>query len=248
MPKRFALLSSVFGVVAFCAFGVLSSHHLGAVGIMLAVLLAVLVTAAAVRALRHWHLVRSLWSVTVPDRLLGMAVRTGDVGDAAFVAGLRRPTIYCQRQLPDRLATGELEAVLLHERAHQRAWDPARLLLLDLTAPLMRGLPFGTQWLAWSYARREIAADRYAMDHGATRGDLASALLRLPPVAQAHVAGFTSAVDLRLRALLGEDVAPSVPLAVRRASLMLPGTAMAAMICGLLLHEYVGTTLGHVCC
>ncbi|MEX1162748.1 MAG: hypothetical protein WEB03_04135, partial [Nitriliruptor sp.] len=217
MPDRFTLLSFVLGAAAFYAFAVFSLHHVEIVGIALAAVSAVVVAAAVAHASRHRRLVRGLWSLSAPARLAGMPVRTGDLGDAAFVAGLDRPTIFCDRQLPDVLSTAELEAVLLHEHAHQRAWDPARLLALELIAPVVARMPFGRQWLAWSFARREIAADRYAMDHGASRGDLASALLVLPPLAQAHVAGFTSAVDLRLRALLGEDVQPFVPLPVRRA-------------------------------
>lgn len=248
MPDRFTLLGYLFGAVAFCTFGVFSLHHAAAVGRTLTAVLTVVASAAVVRAVRHRRLVYGLRSLSVPDRLVGIPVRTGDLGDAAFVAGLSRPTIFCDRQLPDQLSPSELEAVLLHERAHQRSWDPTRLLLIELAAPIVRRMPFGSQWLAWSLAQREIAADRYAMDHGASRGDLAAALLRLPPLAQAHVAGFTSAVDLRLRALLGEDVSPSVPLAVRRASMMLPGVAMAAATCVWSIHQNLGTTLGHVCC
>lgn len=248
MRDRFGLLSLLFGAVAVCVFGVFASHHMRTIGIALATMSIVAVTATAVLALRHRRMVLALRMRSAPARLAGVDVRSGDVGDAAFVAGLSRPTIFCDRGLPEQLSAGELEAVLWHERAHQRAWDPFRLLLVELVAPMARWMPFGNQWLAWSFARREIVADRYAMDHGASRSDLASALLALPPLAHEHVAGFASAVDLRLRALLGEDVEPIVPLAVRRASVMLSGAAMGAAMCVWSLHQYLGTSLGHVCC
>ena len=248
MHDRVRLLSFLFAAVAICVFGVFSLHHLRTIGIVLAIMAIVAVSAAAALALRHRRMVRALRVRSAPDHLAGIDVRSGDVGDAAFVAGLSSPTIFCDRRLPEQLSAGELEAVLWHERAHQRAWDPLRLFLVELVAPVVRWMPFGSQWLAWSFARREIAADRYAMDHGATRSNLASALLALPPLTQQHVAGFASAVDLRLRALLGEDVLPIVPLAVRRASVMLSGAAMAAATCVWSLHQYLGTSLGHVCC
>lgn len=207
-----------------------------------------LLAATAIRGLKHLRLSSGLLSLSAPEHFSGIGVRTGDFDDAAFVAGLRRPTIFCDRALPRQLTTGELHAALLHERAHQRARDPARLLLLEAVAPLAHWLPFGRQWLAWSLARREIVADEYALSQGATRQEIASALLRLPPLAQAHVAGFTAAVDLRLRALLGEDVATGVPLAVRRASIMFPVASLGAAGAALLAHWQLGAVLGHVCC
>ena len=222
-------------------------HPVAAAAAVTTATFAILV-AAAIRSVRHRKLSRGLLSLSAPESFSGIGVRTGDFDDAAFVAGLRRPTIFCDRALPRQLAIGELRAVLLHERAHQRAGDPARLLLLEVVAPIAQWLPFGRQWLAWSLARREIDADQYALSRGATREEIASALLRLPPLAQAHVAGFTAAVDLRLRALLGEDVATVVPLAVRRASIMLPMVSLAVASAAFLTHKQLGAALGHVCC
>ncbi len=53
-------------------------------------------------------------------------------------------------------------------------------------------------------------ADAYALGQGATRPSLASALSKLSSVpghALAQAPGFTTATDLRIRALLGEPVA-----------------------------------------
>ncbi len=208
---------------------------------------AVVVSVLAVRAHHHRRVVRALHAVSVPDELAGTAVRTGELGDAAFVAGLSRPTIYCDRRLPEQLTAAQLRAVLLHERAHQRALDPARLLLVELVAPLLRRWAWGRQWLAATLARREIAADQHALEHGASRADLAAALLALPPLARAHVAGFTPAVDLRLRALLGDDPDLRTPPLVRRSAMLIAGAALGAALCAWFLHQILAG-VGLPCC
>ena len=69
----------------------------------------------------------------------------------------------------------------------------------------------GRRWLAGARAQIEIAADRYALTSGATRADLASALLKLGDQdAPLGVAGYAASSELRLRALL-EDAPECVP-------------------------------------
>jgi beta-lactamase regulating signal transducer with metallopeptidase domain len=247
MRDRWALASFLVGLAAFCGASLVSGHHLAAVGALAASVVAVAVVMLAVRACRHRRLVRVLQAASVPGELAGTQVRTGELGDAAFVAGLSRPTIYCDRRLPEQLTPAQLRAVLLHERAHQRSLDPARLLLVELVAPLLRRWAWGRQWLAATLARREIAADQHALDHGASRADLAAALLVLPPLARAHVAGFTPAVDLRVRALLGDDPDLRTPPLVRRSAMLVAGGAAGAALCAWFLHWYLAG-FGLLCC
>lgn len=248
MRDRWAWGSFGAGSAVFCVLGSLSGHHLSATGALLALLLAGTLVALTWRALRHRRLVRGLRALSEPRELAGLRVRTGDLGDAAFVAGLGRPTIFCDRRLPDQLSPDQLRAVLLHERAHQRALDPARLLLVDLVAPLLRRVPIGRRWLAISLARREIAADRHAIAHGASASDLASALLVLPPLAHAHVAGFGVAVELRLRALLGDVDDVEAPSAVRRSAMLGVGALVGTGACVWVLHQLLASAYGVLCC
>jgi beta-lactamase regulating signal transducer with metallopeptidase domain len=247
MRDRWALASFVVGLGAFCAVGLLSGHHLAAVGALVAAVVGGVVTLLTVRARRHRRLVRALHAASVPDELAGTPVRTGQLGDAAFVAGLSRPTIYCDHRLPEQLTPAQLRAVLLHERAHQRALDPARLLLVELVAPVLRRCTLGRQWLAATLARREIAADQHALDHGASRADLAAALLALPPLTRAHVAGFTPAIDLRLRALLGDDPDVRTPPVLRRSAMLIAGGTLGAALCAWFLHQSLAQ-FGLLCC
>lgn len=247
MRDRWAMASFAVGLAAFCAVGLFSGHHLAAVGGLVGVVVAGVLMALAAQARRHRRLVRGLRAVSAPGELAGTPVRTGALGDAAFVAGLSRPTIYCDHRLPEQLTPGQLRAVLLHERAHQRSLDPARLLLVELVAPVVRRSRWGRQWLAATLARREIAADQHALDHGASRADLAAALLALPPLARAHVAGFTPAVDLRLRALLGDDPDVRTPPVVRRGAMLVAGGTLGAALCAWFLHHYL-VGFGLLCC
>lgn len=248
MPDRWARVSFGVGLSAFCLLGAGSGHHLGLTARLAGLLAAVLVLLVSIRALRHRYLVRGLRARSTPAEVAGTPVRVGDLGDAAFVAGLRRPTIYLDRRLAATLTPRQRRAVLLHEQAHQRALEPVRLLLLDLIAPLLRSLPQGGQWLAAILARREIAADRYALAHGATRAELAGALVALPPPRLVGVAGYTPAIDLRLRALLDGEVEVRLPAAVHRGLMLLAGGAIGAAACSWVVHDLVDAVLLLPCC
>jgi hypothetical protein len=247
MRDHWSLLSFVAGTAAFCVVSLGSGHHLVTVGMAATAVVVGLAGAVAFRARQHRRLVRALDAASEPAELVGTRVRSGQLGDAAFVAGLRRPTIYCDHRLPEQLTAPQLAAVLLHERAHQQAFDPARMLGLDLLAPAVRRLPSGPQWLAAAAARREIRADRYALAHGAERRDLAGALLALPELRHEHVAGFTPAVDLRLRALLGQPAATPTPVLPGRLGSLVAGTTLGALACTWFLHHALAQ-LGLLCC
>lgn len=215
-------------------------------------LAAVTVTGAAVGLLfvrqivRHRRLTRALLLTTRPERLVGLAARVGHIGGAAFAAGLTRPTIFCDERLTATLSGEELRAIVLHERAHQQARDPLRTAALAAVAPFVGPLPAGAAWLERRAARREIAADRFALEHGASRAAIASALLKVDRLDPAVVPGFASAVDLRLNALLDEEpeVAPRWGHAAR---LMAAGALTAGVICLLLLHPWAATSVVACC-
>lgn len=236
MRDRWGQVAFAVGLGVFCGLGFSLGHHFPGVGTAVAIAVVLFAVLAAVATVRHLALVRGLQRCSVPAVLSGIPVRLGRIGDAAFVAGLHRPAIYCDARLPQELTPGELRAVLLHEQAHQRSFDPVRLLVLDLLAPVARPFAAGRQWLASAEARREVAADRYALAHGARRRELASALVKLPPLARAHVPGFTPAVDLRLQALLGDIDDVATPALLRASGMFLLGGLVGVVTCTWLLH------------
>lgn len=159
-------------------------------------------------AVRHTRLAAGLSRLARPAAVVGVAVHELDGLDGALVAGLRRPRIYCGPQLTSQLEPDELRAVLLHEAFHQLDLAPARLVVLQAVAPFIRWRPAGRAWLASRVARLEIAADRHALARGVGRPALARALLKLAPTRREFSAGFASALELRLQALLDDREAP----------------------------------------
>ncbi len=172
--------------------------------------LALLAAMIGRRAFRHECLNRELRKRARAATVDGIEVWQLTGIDGAFVAGLLRPRIFCAQDLGLDLAPEEMKAVLLHERYHQLDRAPAKLVVLEAIAPLVAALRLGRGWLASQIAALEIAADRDAIAHGASRNALASALLKVTPIGPGGVGiGFATAAEMRLEALL--DLTREVP-------------------------------------
>lgn len=212
MADRPRLRSSLVAATVTCGAGVVIGTTIGAVLAVLAGLLAAVGALAFLRvSAAHGRLIRQLRARSTQTEVAGTRLRLGAVGGSVFVAGLSRPTIFCDRRLLHDLDDDEISAVTLHERAHQRARDPLRSAAVAVIAPLLARRDRGRAWLEHRAAAREIAADRYALAHGADRRAIASALLKVPTVGAAHAAAFAPAVELRLQALLGDEPARPRP-------------------------------------
>jgi Zn-dependent protease with chaperone function len=165
----------------------------------------VLLVAIGREAWRHQQLAGSMARLSSPTTIDGRSVALVPGLGAAVVAGLHRPRIYCADDLLHRLDPDELRAVILHEHHHQLERGPVRLVLIGAIAPVLGRLDAGRAWMERERARIEIAADIYALQAGASRPALASALVKLASTPGMIAApGFANAADLRVRALLGE--------------------------------------------
>ena len=204
-----------------------AGHPLLLIGVAVAVILALAVSR---EAWRHQRLAESIARLGRPATIDGKSVTLVPGLDAAFVAGLRQPRIFCAEDLGSRLDPDELRAVILHEHHHQIEHGPARLVLIGTLTPVLGRFGAGRAWLEQERARLEIAADAYALDAGASRHALASALLKLAALPRVSAApGFASAADLRVRALLGEvtGVETGAPLGQTAAAFVLVASCVA---------------------
>jgi Peptidase family M48 len=126
----------------------------------------------------------------------------------AFCAGYLRPEIYVSEPTLRLLGEDELEAVLAHEREHQRVHDPLRFVCARILAQALFFLP-ALAPLGRRYEElAELGADA-AAGAAVGRGPLARALLALEASSPLPVAGFSGE---RVDSLLGQRVRPRLPL------------------------------------
>lgn len=95
----------------------------------------------------------------------------------AFCHGLLKPRIYVSTALINILSSAELDAVLLHERAHQMRKDPLRIAVSHVVTSALSLLPGLSQLRDWYLLRLELRADQYVNRKG-DAGHLRAAMLR----------------------------------------------------------------------
>lgn len=220
------------GAAAACTAGLLIRVPWPTLAASAAVMVSLFTLAVLPQLLRQALAVHHLRLRSAPTAVAGHSVHLGEFEEQVFVAGLLRPTIFCDRGLPARLGTDELRAVLLHERGHQQARDPLRLAILGVIAPALARCAGGIAVLNRLQASREIAADRYALARGVARQDLAAALL-LIGAAPPGTIGFGSATDLRLQALLRDERSVRRPIGWYAA-----GAGLGGLLCIAVIHPY----------
>lgn len=214
-----------------CAAAQAGSRGMVLLGLVMGSIVGVLAIASiTIHAVLHHRVARRLGRQARSMVLAGHPVGLVPGIGVAVVAGIRRPRTYCSSDLVARLDTEEIRAVLLHERHHELTHAPSRLVVLSALAPFVGRTGSGSRWLERQRARIEIAADRHAISNGTTRATLARAILKLRETpGQLSLAGFATAGDLRLRALIGEDVDPDPPTHPRVLAAVVVAVAVALM-------------------
>lgn len=181
-------------------------------------------------------------SIAPPMRLgtvaarLGIAERLTLFGSPvalAFTAGLAQPRIYVSTATLDALSAEELEAVLLHERAHLLRRDPLRIAVARLISSALFFIPLAEAlWRRFDVAK-ELDADRAVL--AAQRGiaPLAGALERLscaPELRARQLAiGAWSCATARIDQLEGAEVGALLPSLPSRTS-WLSALALALLL------------------
>lgn len=151
----------------------------------------------------------------------------------AFTAGLLRPRIYVSTPALTDLGQDELEAVLLHERAHLERSDPLRIAVVRLLASALFFVPLAEELCRRFEVAKELDADRAVTATQRRIAPLAAALERLGGAAALrteHLAvGAWSCASARIGQLEGAEVAALLPSAPARAS-WLTALALTALI------------------
>lgn len=112
----------------------------------------------------------------------------------AFCYGGRAPRMLVSTRLVEMLDDSELLSVLAHEKYHLTERDPFKILIVRALRDAVVFLPLVRDLVENYLALQEIAADQGALEMGATRHDLASALLKLldaPMPRDLSVSGYT---------------------------------------------------------
>lgn len=234
------------GLVRACTAAV---YHLGErlppLGALVVLFASVACASAAARSVRMWLRTRALARrrrpVVVPATLLRTAASLG-IGDAvrcfahplplAYTAGVRRPLIWLSSSAVELLEDDELEAVLLHERAHLRRRDPLRLVIVRAIAAFLGLVP----WVGTLAGRFEIAkeldADREALQHQGSAAALAGALFAMGErqVADGPAISSWSLSAARIDQLYGAPAEALLPRPPGRARLLSVATLTLALL------------------
>lgn len=188
--------------------GVVLGIHLEAVlAVVVVAALLMVASTSAWLAVRHVRLARRLHRASVPSEYCGVQFHVVP-GLAPLVAGLVRPRIYGCSGMLATLPHGQRRAVFLHEQAHRQHHDPARLVVLEAIRRCLGWIPAIRDTEETARANVEIRADQQALDRGATRGELAAAMVGLSPSGWSTTPAFGAVTDHRVRALLGDHDAP----------------------------------------
>ncbi len=119
-----------------------------------------------------------LASVAADLCLLDYVTCVGDSRLFAFCWGVYKPRICISVGLVKHLSEDELKAVLLHERCHLQNRDPLSLLLVRVVTGALHMLPVFWEICNRHRLKREIEADRVAVQ-GTSLITLANALLKV---------------------------------------------------------------------
>jgi Zn-dependent protease with chaperone function len=143
----------------------------------------------------------------------------------AFTMGFLKPKIVLSSTLIKMLDRAELEAVVYHETAHQKYYDPLKVFVLQIISKAMWYIPL-TKWSYQNYKIMiELVADEYAVKRMGSELGLGSALLKLiktrlsGSITPAFVPFANGTVDYRIKQLI--DPEPSIPVKIQTKSIFI---------------------------
>lgn len=202
-----------------------------------------------VRLFKQWFLTRK-WSLYFSRRIhhektsyytrkyRRWKVEIVIIRDQSFVAltmGIFRPKIIVSTGALELLNKNELHAVILHEIYHYLRKDPIKHLFITSFSDGMSYVPIIKQLAASYRVRKEMLADRFAIDHTGSSTDLGNALLKiLNSNKRQHSAvgiGFAqSAVHYRIMQIVEPGNLPNVPVTVHWKSMLCSAVVLVSIL------------------
>lgn len=138
----------------------------------------------------------------------------------SFCAGIFSPRIIITTSLVESLSERELEAVLLHEKAHLKARDPLKLLFGKTISVIFFFLPIFKELYKNMNATNEILADRFAMQHQKDNSYLRTALRKILVIPQVELKTVPSIshpdyLEIRIHRLVNPAVTKNFGVSLR---------------------------------
>lgn len=144
----------------------------------------------------------------------------------AMTSGFIKPKIFISDSLISELSKGELLALLLHEYAHCRNYDPLRLLLIRLIKDSLPFVPVLKRVYHFLQVWMELLADQYVINRMKTPYDLANVILKCSKFEKNIAAniGFADLeINYRIKQLIEPHSKVTVPLLERRTIMISSG-------------------------
>jgi Zn-dependent protease with chaperone function len=205
-----------------------------AISIWIAIASALRTRAAA----RTWLRNSETLAVDPPAGLPAYAIDS--MAPIVALVGVFRPKLIAARTVVDVCTTGELAAIVAHERGHMHSRDNLKRWLMTCLPDTLRWTPIHHQIVAaWHDAAEDAADDAATPGDAASRVDLAALLIKIarltpePVWPAATVSPFVEprGLNRRVRRLLaGEAVVAVGATPAFTAILMLAATLTAAMV------------------
>ncbi|WP_410511247.1 M56 family metallopeptidase [Paenibacillus sp. BR2-3] len=123
----------------------------------------------------------------------------------AITSGFFRPKIVVSSKLVQDFTEQEVTAVILHEYAHTKKFDPLRLLIIHLIKDSLPFVPILKKLAHYIQVWMEIEADQFAINQMKSPYDLASVLYKCSKSEQKSVVGVgfaDKAINYRIQKLL----------------------------------------------
>ncbi len=138
----------------------------------------------------------------------------------SFCVGIFSPRIIITTSLVKSLSEKELEAVLLHEKAHLKARDPLKLLFGKTISVLFFPLPIFKELYRNMNATNEILADRFVLNYQKDNNHLRKALKKIllnPQVAISTVPSMSNPeyLEIRINRLINPAITKNFGVSLR---------------------------------